>query len=283
MAELNDLSIFRFQSYRDYLNVVAERYRGRKDRPFTLNMWAKRLGYRSPRAIAMVLKGQRLPSQDMIEAFSRDLKLSILEKRYFELLVRMERSKERGQALEAVVAELKQTAPQDAAATIGLDQFTYISAWYCLAIKQLVGTTSFREDLAWIRKRLRNKLTEAEVRDAIATMIKIGVLARGADGKLAVVGGPLVTASDLPSHALRSHHREMMERAREALVEQKVDQREFTGLTLKVDRRRIAEAKEEIRKFRDRFNERFGDGHADAVYQLNVQFFEHTISEEEEV
>jgi hypothetical protein len=66
------MTVFEFDDFRAYLNHVRSHYPGMK-RPITLERWAKKLNYRSPRSIAMVLKGQRLPSEDLVLAFSHDL------------------------------------------------------------------------------------------------------------------------------------------------------------------------------------------------------------------
>ena len=87
------ISIFNFDNYLDFLKVVAQPKDSAETNKLTLEDWAKRLGYRSPSSLSMVLKGQRLPSQDMLQAISEDLKLNQFEIQYLELLVKLEKQK----------------------------------------------------------------------------------------------------------------------------------------------------------------------------------------------
>ena len=68
------ISIFNFDNYLDFLKVVAQPKEAAESSKLTLEDWAKKLGYRSPSSLSMVLKGQRLPSQDMLQAFEDKVK-----------------------------------------------------------------------------------------------------------------------------------------------------------------------------------------------------------------
>ena len=68
----------------------------------------------------------------------------------------------------------------------------------------------------------------------------------------------------------------MIQRALEALEEQSLAEREITSLTLCIDPSRITEAKEYLVLLRESFRKRFEVPSSDGVFQLNLQFFEHT-------
>ena len=59
------MTVFQFESSKDYFDYLIKNWKGRK-KPLTLRQFSELLGYKSPRSIAMVLKGQRSPSQEMI-------------------------------------------------------------------------------------------------------------------------------------------------------------------------------------------------------------------------
>ena len=104
--------ILSYQDYRAFLSQVAEAQQTATGRPISLHRWARRIGYKSPRSIAMVLKGQRFPSQEMVYAISKDLGLSAIEERYLGLLVLLERSRKRGKDLRAIIEDLKAINPK---------------------------------------------------------------------------------------------------------------------------------------------------------------------------
>ena len=73
----------------------------------------------------------------------------------------------------------------------------------------------------------------------------------------------------------------MMLRATEALYAQDVSKRQMNSMTLRVDSSRIDAAKEKILQFIYAFNEEFAlEELGGDTYQLNVQFFGHTDSED---
>jgi uncharacterized protein (TIGR02147 family) len=227
----------------------------------------------------MVLKGQRFPSGAILEAVARDLKLNPTRKRYLELLVlrdKQEKSPSK-KGLEATLFELDDLNPKFAKLILDDQKFAPIADWFNLVIKQLVETPGFEEKADWIVKRLRGKVKVEEVRQAIEKMVRAGVLGRDGIGQLIVPSNPPVgTTKDLPSVAIRRHHAQMMQRAVESLVEQDVSNRQFGSATLRFDAERMSEAKQAIRDFQDSFAKKFSSDKSRRVYQLSLQFFEHT-------
>ncbi len=275
---MDGLSVFNFSNYRDFLRASATRPpRSQGSRRYTLEEWSRKLGYRSPRSIAMVLKGQRLPSAEMVLKLSKNLRLSRAEQVYFDLLVSLERNRRSGKGTDHVLGELERLHPKIAGEThLTFENFAYISRWYCLVIKQLIATPSFREDLAWIRRRLRRKISLSEIQAAIQTLLKLKLVERTRQGRLTVREKTISTGTDILSAAIQLHHKQMITRAAEAITEQNVNAREITSVTLRMDPKRIDEAKKRIREFRDLFNKDFSSDQSEAIWQINLQLFEHT-------
>jgi uncharacterized protein (TIGR02147 family) len=275
------MNVFDYQHIPTFFKDFLKNYRGsdHNQRRLTAGEWALRLGYRSPQTLSMVIKGVRAPSEELVQRVVKDLKLSRREARYLEILGHLQRKeKRRGTdpaSIEALMTELRLLSPGHVQQIPG-QTFSYIAQWHHFVIKRLVGTLGFTENYEKIRERLRRKVTQSEIKDAIATMLKLGFLERDADGQLRMADINIQTTFDVPSAALKAHHRQMMARATEALWEQPVDEREIIGTTLWFDRSRISEAKEDIRQFNREFREKFGGDPTSDVYQINVQFFAHT-------
>lgn len=224
----------------------------------------------------MVLRGQRLPSRDMIEAFEKDFNFTPKEKQYFELLVKIEKAEAKNQDTEIYRKKLQELAGISEAAALGLKEFSSISEWYFLAIKQLTSLEQFIEDPEWIRKKLRKKVTPSQVRYALDTMLELGILKRNEIGKIVNGDQSTFTPNDIPSSAIKKHHRGMMEQAVLALEELPVEQRQISSLTLKFKKERAEEAKQELYKFLQEFNQKYYADEGDSVHQLNLQFFDLT-------
>src|SRR5687768_11524289 len=83
--EERSMSPFAFKDIPEYLEALRAPKAARK-RPLTLGQLSRHLGYRSPRTIAMVIKGQRKPSLELVERLSTWQCLSIREREYLSVL-----------------------------------------------------------------------------------------------------------------------------------------------------------------------------------------------------
>ncbi len=278
------MTVFEFDDFRAYLVYVRDHYPGMR-RPITLERWCKKLNYRSPRSIAMVLKGQRLPSEDLVLAFSQDLKHSENERRYFELLVRKEKHKDNVPA--SITEELTKLSPkQIRRKSLEGEVFRYVADWQHYVILQLFSTPDFKECRdpdcsAWIEKRLGGSLDAEEIKKSLTLLEKLKFIERDTRTGLLKLctEDPILGTEEVPSAAGRKHLTDQMEQAKEALHRQSLSGREFTCLTLRMNRKKLPEIKKAIREFRDKFDKDFFEDSGSDVCQLNVQFFFHTVEE----
>lgn len=238
--------------------------------------WANRLGYRSASSLTMVIKGQRSPSFEMVRTLSEDLKMTAKEKQYFELLIQLEKAQSRNRDQKEILEKISSISPKGANHSLELNEFSAISEWYFFVIKQLVNTEDFIEDYEWIYKRLRKKVSIAQIKNAIKVMIELKTLGRNEQAKLVVLKEGLSTASKIPSSAIRRHHFGMINRALESVTEQDVSERQLSSLTLRIQSSKVEEAKAELIDFMKNFNQKYSAQEAEELFQLNFQFFQHT-------
>jgi len=274
---MDDVSVFEFKSYLEFLRKRIALSRSQRGR-YTLKWWAHKLQYRSPRSISLVLSGQRIPSHEMALKLGRALKLREDEQHYFELLISLERNRRNKKDLASALRAIESANPKAPdALTLTREEFARISRWYYLVVRQLIRTPDFREDLNWMRGKLRNKVSNLELERAVQVLEGLKLVERSPlTKKLRHTERPIYTQTDLTSEAVQRHLRQMMLRATEALREQSVVEREMTSVTFRMDRDRLEEGKQRIRAFRDRFNKELSSSGSNAVWQLNIQFFEHT-------
>ena len=95
------------------------------------------------------------------------------------------------------------------------------------------------------------------------------------NGRLVSCYNETETEVDVPPAAIKKYHQEILDCAQRSLSEQRVQQREFTNMTLAFDSSRIKEARTAIRTFQKTFAQEFyqKDKKKDSVYQLSVQLF----------
>lgn len=276
------VNIFEFSDYADYLNSYVNRYGRYSHGPFNLKNWANRLGYRSASSLTMILNKSRLPTYKMINAFVEDFRLNRSERRYFELLVELERRKSSGQPIHELINEIKRISGFSEYQKIDVDKFNVVSDWYCYVIKRLVSLSDFKLDIEWIYNKLRKKVARKDIKSAIESLEKVGMLSFDSQKGFYDHEPKTHTGNDIPSSAIRHHHKGMIDRSLEALEEQTIEERLFQGLTICVDKERdLNMAFEDIQKFINQFNRKYSkDGVGKSVYQLNVAFFDHTSEDE---
>jgi uncharacterized protein (TIGR02147 family) len=241
-----------------------------------LKSWALRLGYKSPSSLTMVMRGQRLPSFDMITALVQDLDMNSRERKYFELLVKLEKFRRKKKDPQEIMEQLAKLNTDQSKHSVGLKEFSMISEWYFLAIKQLIETPNFVEDEDWIYKKLRKKVTPSQIRNALANLAELGITGRDEEGRLIVQTKGLITSNDVPSSAIKRHHYGMINRALEAIDEQDVSERQVNSVTMKIREKDLEDAKKSIFDFIKEFNNKYAVDDADDISQLNIQFFKHT-------
>jgi len=269
-------TIFDFDNYRDYLSQICfpnGRYQHSKE---TLQFWSKKLGYRSPSSLAMVISGSRLPSREMVNALAKTLELQDTEKQYLELQIDLEKCQKKGKDPTDILDRIAKVYPHENHHKITLKEFSCISKWYFLVIKQLVQTSGFTEDVQAIHKKLKKKITPSQIQFALDTMEDLRILGRNHRNQLEVLKPGLITTNDISSSAIIHHHQGMIQRAQEALDEDSLHDRQMASLTFTMPKNNLPKAKEKLFKFLKEFNNEFAMDNANDVYQLNVQLFSHT-------
>jgi uncharacterized protein (TIGR02147 family) len=276
-------SIFDYQHYKDYLNKALFPKGLNQHSSQNIKTLTKKLGYKAPSLLSMILKGQRLPSNELVEKLSSTLKMSKDEKKYFHLLVSYERKKSKEKNVEEELITIEQLLKKHKSSNpkiMDLAKFESIAQWYYLVIKQLIKSDEFREDELWIERKLRKKVRPNQIKKALLDLQKVGAIIRDETGKLKN-SFSVTTSDEIPSSAIRQHHEGMILRAAESVHEQTTDERSLQALTLSFNKEDMTDAKREINEFVDNFNANYAKKESKDIYQLNVQFFSHTSSSKE--
>ncbi len=271
-------SIFEFSDYREFLRHCQLKHPKRQRRALSLEEWAKRLGYKSPRSIGMLLNGQRFPNETQLRGLTKDLGLGLREAQYFRLLVERER----------LVSKVKSTLEVDLKIKFLLEQvknvihmdhehFSYIANWYFLPLRKWLELNSGAADLKDVAHAFRGKLQVSEIERAFEIMNKLGLIELQKESALPKSKNQarIKTTLDRPSHAIRLHHIQMMQRATDAIGEIPVSDREFNAWTFRMNPSHMEQLKTKIREWGENLTNQVPDGEGE-IFQLSVQCFPHT-------
>lgn len=147
--------------------------------------------------------------------------------------------------------------------------FFEISDWFHFAIVELIKSKNGQASLEEICGRLEISKTEASF--ALKHLVRLNLVEDLKKGVYKVPESYEVPSTT--SAGIRKYHKQMLQRAKDAVETQTMGERDLRGLTLAFDRARMHEAKEDIQKFVGQFEKKYGKGSRNSVYQLSLALF----------
>lgn len=210
---------------------------------FSLRSYARLLKY-DPSTLAKILNGTRRPGARTIRYLSDRLGLSADS----------------------------QNSPAELIG-LSLEQFRLIADWYHYAILELMKLKAFKPDSKWIAQRIGIPNQQAV---AAIEHLKLAGMIREQNGKWIEITTGRTTTKTIPgtNRALRKMQRQILEQAIEAMETIPFEERDQSSITIALNQKDIAAAREEIRAFRRRISNLLSAAKEyDRVYQLSISFF----------
>jgi uncharacterized protein (TIGR02147 family) len=269
--------------YLDYRAFLRDAYRDRKQhqRGFSYRWFSRRAGLSSPNFLKLVIDGKRNLTVASARRFAAAFDLNVTETAFFCDLVAFNQARspaEKNEYYERIRASRRHREVR----ALDHHEFDYFSRWYYPAVRELVACKGFRDDPAWIARRLVPPITPAQARHALELLTKLGLLRRDADGTLRQGEMLVSTGPEVRSLAVGNFHRQMMERAAASIELVAREERDISGLTVALSdeachrfKQRIVELRAELLQLSAAETE------ATRVVQLNFQLFPLATTEEE--
>ncbi|SMF83503.1 TIGR02147 family protein [Pseudobacteriovorax antillogorgiicola] len=148
--------------------------------------------------------------------------------------------------------------------------FTIVSVWYHYAITELTYKPGFDNTIDQIADSLG--ISKGNAKMAVDRLLRVKMLSRDQNGRLVKTNQNFAT-KDIPSEALRSRHKQVLEKAHRAIDSQDFDERINTGMTFCIDKKKIPEARKKIFDFVQEMSVLMENGDKDEVYELSVSLF----------
>jgi uncharacterized protein (TIGR02147 family) len=279
---MNCPDIYKFLDYRVFL---AKWFQWKKeDSPrFSHRGFVRRVGHKSPSLVVDLIAGRRGVTPAMLQPFSKAMGLRAEERRYFGLLIDLDRASDpekRNSVWEKIAARRRFMG----AHAIEGDSFRYLSDWTFPAIRELAARADFRADAAWIAATLRPQITRPHAQRALDALFELGMLIEDKDGSVTQADGAVVTPREVLGLAVHNYHQGMIDRARDGIVAFKAVERHYTGVTVCIPEALMPKIKEEINTFAERLLELCDGAEApsERVYQFHMMAFPLSGSPEEE-
>lgn len=219
--------LFDTTDYRRFLLQALERL-GKTQRDL-----AKDVG-RTSGWLSLVLSRQRSLDPNLVADLGRSLELSEAEANYFAALVDLESRSPR--ARRTAWATVQATQRHHREAELHADVAHAFSHWYVQAIAELAACEGFRADPAWLADTLNPPITVQQAEDAVATLLRLGMLVPDEDGGLRQGKDLHWSPTDLPageiSRAVTRAHMETLGIAQHALQTLWQNERHVSGTTM---------------------------------------------------
>jgi uncharacterized protein (TIGR02147 family) len=254
-------------SYIDILKAHLSE-RSEKNKTYSLRAFARDLSI-SPQRLSHILNGRHGLSSASASSIAKKLGLSESEALYFCTLVETKHARSK---LVKTEAHKKLSDLKSAYKDLSLDHFKIISDWYHFAIMELSLIEGFSSHPKWIADTLG--ITTMEAKFAIERLIKLELIEKNKNGEIKITGNFFADPKGTPSSALRQFHKQLLEKATQAINIQSIETRDYSSTILAIDEESIPAAKNELKKFRENFDKRFSANYKKTkVYCLGMQFF----------
>jgi uncharacterized protein (TIGR02147 family) len=264
------VDVFRYLDYRAYLGAF---YKAKKSRGFSFRSFSRTAGLGAPNYLKLVIDGQRNLTPAMADRFARACGLSNEAADYFKHLVAFNQAKsadKRNAAYERLTGFQRYRRGH----RIEVAQAAYHSTWYLPAIRELVVSPSFREDHDWIAAQLWPAIRPLEVKQAIDTLLDLGLLHRDTHGRLRQQDAVVSTGAETVGMHIMNYHAQMLERAKSSMELVPGASRDISALTFCINEQSLPRFKQRLVEFRRELIE-LAESQSDRgqVVQLNLQLF----------
>lgn len=263
-------SIYQYSNYRDYLRDFYQ-WNKCQDPAFSLRYFGARAGIKSYNYLKLIIDGERRLTSKFLSPFSKALKLTAHEHRYFETLVNF------SEAQDAVVKmsffeKLNELKKPLSPYFFDSEKTSLCDFWYYIPLMELTEVRDFRYDLSWMARKLGIKTSQ--VRVAIKKLIKTGLL-KELGGSLVKTNSIVDSTDDIEDFRIQKFHRDTISKSLDRIFEQSIHERELGSLTFSVSDEKIKKIKAKIKALMDdvfKILDEPGEKGTE-VQQLNLQLF----------
>ncbi len=222
--------------------------------------------------LANVLAGRKNLTPEHVRCLAEAFGLPETSRAYFELLVAYGQEKDvaRRNGLLLELFSLRKSA----LTLIAPDQLGIFSQWHYVALYELLSFHPFRGDFKALAKQLDPPVSVADLRKAITTLRRMGLLREEGDGCLRPTEPSLSTGDEVFSRDLAQYQLDTMDLGKRALTTVPHTDRDISVVTLALSREGYEEAKgllQQVRKQLLEISER--DKKKDRVYHCGLQLF----------
>jgi len=230
----------------------------------------------SPQQLSNVMNARRGMSVELAERIANKLELDLRQRTAFVESLKAKFSRSVSQRAIAR-AKLRDLAAQSEIRNLDVELFQSISSWYHFTLIELIKLSTGKKDpLRWFARKL--DISENEIALSLERLERVGLISHIA-GRYQVNQESHLTDREISTESVRKYHRQILEKALQALAFQGNEERYGSSSTLPIRVKNVAHARKLIQDFRLAFTQEVSDSQAgEEVYGLSIHFFRLTQS-----
>lgn len=264
-------NIFEMLDYRSFLKSRIQ-----NSDKLSLQTVASRSGCVSKSYLSLVINGKRNLSSEKAALVGRAIGLRGNELKYFESLVRFNRTKEQT-AKTHFLRELSLLRPKKSVGRRTLDESDVLKSWHAMAIRELVTLPQFSSDPRIISILLRGLLSPLDAKRALDLLIQTKLITEK-DGAYVPSEASIQTSDEVRSLLIQQYHKSCLDLGRRVIETQPLRDREFGCVNMAISADSFRLVKEKLKALREEIVQMaLKDPAPDRVCQLNFQFFQLTV------
>jgi uncharacterized protein (TIGR02147 family) len=254
--------IFEYESIPGFLEAELRR-RIQTNPNYSLRAFAQSLKL-SPGALSDILKGHRGLGLKVTPRVAQALGLNKTEAKHLVFLAQ----KGKLNGVQSAIENSK-LAPKEER-LLSEEVFALVSEWYHFAILNLIDCKGFQWKATWIATRLG--ISRAQAKMAMDLLLRLNIVTRK-NMKYLANDSHITSETDIPSHAIRKYHRQILEKAIYSLDSQELGERDISGVGFAFDTSKIQDLKKDIADFQDKILAKYSHGKKTEVYFLETALF----------
>ena len=266
--------IFQFTDFRRFLSE-AWTFRKRADARFSHRFIAGKAGFSTSAFFGKLLAGEANLSPTAALKLAELFRLNRAETRYFEHLVLYAQARgpeERALFLDQIVSWRRTRVPK-----VENDQMGLFEHWYIVAVREVLDLVS-STDPEIVASMLRPRITTAQARKALDTLVQLGLARRDDQGAWRKTE-PVLTTGVAEDPEIDGFRRQTMGLALEAMDRFGTADRSISTLTVTLSSATFERLRDRFRHLRREILDMASEEtEADRVVQVNIQAFPVAIS-----
>jgi uncharacterized protein (TIGR02147 family) len=266
-------SIFDYLNYREFLKDYYN-YNKAKNPGFSYGSFAIKGKFQTRNYLKRVIDGERSVLAESFPKFFKALGFSTKEAQYFETLVNYNQSKD-VDSKKYYFQMLKEAASgiKNSAVEISSHQYDIFSNWYVIPVFESLSLTHIEHTPDAISKVFRKKISAKEVKHALETLEKAGIVAFDAEKNIyKKTNEEIRYTQSVVNFAIREFHKQTLGNAIEFIDNEAIENRYLRSLTLAISAKHVDEVYAEIDKLVKNLNTKYSNfkNEKDVLMQLNL-------------